>query len=366
MSVDHVRCSSLARPMHCRGSLFFSLPEEESGEAAKQGTACAEYLEKLIKGEPIGNQATNGVVFDEDMKFYSEAILADMKRRAVGPINSETKVAWMTQAGIRIQGSYDASYVDAEGTLHVEDLKYGWKIVEAKENWQLLGYAIGEMFRRQQGFDQITMTIQQPRPHHELGSVRSWTIGYNELLQYKAQIEEMAAKVAAGDKTLQTGDHCKYCKAAGHCPALNRSFYAGIEYAHDFYQDEIDEKELSAQLDLANRVAEVIKIKQDSLKALVIDRIRAGKIVPNYVLEASYGDRVWKAGVSAKTIGQMVDKQVTETKLLSPAKLEKLGVDRSLIAALVERPFIGQKAIRKDTTEIGNNIFGASAPTKGN
>lgn len=351
--------------MQCRGSLFFSLPPDESGEAARQGTACAELLERLIKGIDVGTHATNGVAFDDDMHFYAKAIWEDIKTRAAGSIQSETKVEWQTRAGIPIRGSYDASYVDAQGTLHVEDLKYGWKIVEVKENWQLLGYAIGEIMRRGQAFPKITLTIQQPRPHHEDGTVRSWTISYEELLGYKEQIEEMARRVSIGDSLLQTGEHCRYCKAAGVCPAISKAFYASVEYAHDFVQDEITDVELSQQYDLATRVAEIIKIKQDSLKELIVNRIRSGKVVPNFTIEPTYGDRVWKPGITAQVLETMVGKPVTENRILSPAKVEKLGVNKGLVASLVERPFTGQKPIRKDMTEVGNKIFGASAPVKG-
>ena len=363
MSANILRASKLARIMSCVGSIQFQLPPEETNEAAKQGTACAEYLERLIKGQPIGTHASNGVPFDQDMAFYSHAIFEDIKTRASGPIQSELKVAFDTTAGVRIQGSFDVSYVDAEGRLHVEDLKYGWRIVEPEMNWQLIAYAIGasqgHMFR------EIVLTIQQPRPHHEKGSRRSWTITGAELAKYRAQIEDVADRLMQGDKTLQTGEHCRYCRAAPVCPAFNRSFYAGVEYAHEFVQDEISDEQLAQQMDFVQRVADIIKIKQDSLRELTIHRLKEGRLIPNYGIEPKYGDRVWKPSVTPMALEMMTGKKVTETRLLSPAKIEKLGVSRELVAALVERPFTGQNLVKRDSGELGDKIFGTEMPTKG-
>lgn len=362
--ISLIRASKMARPMTCRGSLFFDVPESAPNEAAREGTACAEVLERLIKGMPPINVATNGVAINDDMRFYARVIHEDMLSRAVGPINSETRVGWET-AGITLGGSYDASYVDAQGTLHVEDLKYGWKVVEPKENWQLLTYAIGEVMRRGVAFPKITLTIQQPRPHHEKGPVRSWTISYDELIAYKARIDEMATKVAAGDNELVTSEHCKYCNAGIVCPALSKAFFASFEYAQEFVVDHIDEKELAHQLELVDRAADIIKIRQDSLKSLAIDHIRQGKTLRNYVIENSLGDRVWKPGVSAETLSLMTGVDATETRLLSPAKIERMkGVNRKLVESLVERPSTGAKLKKKNVSEMGNEIFGAGAPKK--
>jgi len=139
-----IRCSKLARPMVCAGYSFLQLDEAEGGPAAKEGTACGEYLQHLLEGTPIPAQASNGIYFDDDMKFHTTPIAQDIINRATDKVLCETRIDWQTRSGIMIKGQYDAAFVDQRGYLCIEDLKYGWGIVEARENWQLLGYAIGK------------------------------------------------------------------------------------------------------------------------------------------------------------------------------------------------------------------------------
>lgn len=359
------RCSGLSRVMACAGSPFFTdLPDEEESAPAREGTAAGEFLAHLLAGTRPGTHASNGVPFDSDMEFYTRPIAEEIFSRAQTQVLCEQRVDWATRSGIIIRGQYDAGYIGKDGKLYIDDLKYGWGIVECKENWQLLGYAIGEIIRRQEYVPSIVMRIHQPRPHHEDGSTRAWEISYAELLGYKEKIEAQMDKIAAGDKTLTTSKCCRYCPAAGErCPAISKAMYKSIDYIHEFLQDKLNEEELSAQLKLVERVTEVLKIKSESLKALAVDRIKKGKIIPGYVTEASYGDRKWKANVSPEVIKVLTGKNIVDPTMLSPNKAEKAGVPKEVVNALVERHFLGQKLVAKDAGAIGDKIFGKGKPS---
>lgn len=359
-----IRCSGLARPMVCAGSLFFeNLPEQETNAPAMEGTAAGEYLQALIEtgAPPHAATATNGVAFDDDMRFHTEPIAQAVRENAATEVLCEKRIDWLTRSGVWIRGQYDMSYVGNDGKLYIDDLKYGWVPVDVFENWQLLGYAIGEVIRRQTIFDKIVLRVHQPRPHHEDGQIRAWELSYNELLSYKEKIEKRMEDISNGEKTLVTSSKCKYCPAAASaCPAMSKMFYRGIEVSHEFMQDDIDEKELSFQLDLITRATEVLKIKSDSLKALAVDRIRKGKLIPNYVSEQILGDRKWKTGVTPDMIEALTGKKVVTSTMLSPAQAEKMGVPKEFVASIVDRHFAGTKVVRKDTTKIGNKIFGGN------
>lgn len=358
MQVTEVRCSQLARPMVCAGFLSFEdLPVSESNDAAKEGTAAGEYLERILTGQEISAQARNGVYFDEDMKFYTTPIAEEILLNKDSEVNCEQRIDWQTRSGIWIRGSYDISFI-REGNLYIDDLKYGWGIVEVEKNWQLLGYAIGEVIRRGMAFPQIILRIHQPRPHHELGSTREWKLSYTQLLDYKEQIEARMDQLANGDKTLTTSKNCKYCPAAGEaCVAFNKLFYRGIEVSHEFMQDQIDEKEVARQLDQVNRAVEVLDIKKRSLEELAVNRIKAGKIIPGYATEASYGDRKWKSGISPEHIEILTGKKIVEEKMMSPAKAEKMGIPKEFINKLVDRYFKGQNLVKKDHAKLAEQYF---------
>ena len=343
-----IRCSGLARPMVCAGYAFLDLPKSGTNNAAEEGTAAGEYLERLLLNRPVGAVAANGYYFDDDMKFYATPIYEDMKDRAASEILCEQRIDWQTKSGIWIRGQYDAAFVDHHGRLCIEDLKYGWGIVEVEKNWQLLGYAIGECIRRGQGFTEISFKIHQPRPHHEDGASREWVLTYSELLKYKEMIEVRMQELVDGKRDLQTSNKCKYCMGAAEaCPAFNRVFYRAIEVSTEFFQDSINNDELSRQLDIIKRAEEAIKIKKDSLNELGSLRIKQGQMIPGYIQTKSYGNRTWKKGISPDAIKMMTGKDVIETSFMSPAKVEKMGVPRKLVDQLAEKYFNFLKAPKK-------------------
>ena len=358
-----ISCSGLARSMVCAGYAFLELPKSPDTEYGKEGTAAGEYLERLLTDKPLGEVASNGVYFDDDMKFYTTPINEDIKSRAKSKIICEQRTDWQTRSGVWIVGRDDVSFIDGDGDLCIEDLKYGWGLIEVKENWQLLGYGIGEVIRRGQAFNNISFKIHQPRPHHEDGSTREWKIPYATLIEYKEKIETKMTEITEGKRDFQTSAKCKYCMGAAQaCPAFNRLFYRSLEITTEFFQDTINDEELSRQLDQVKRAEEVIKIKKDSLVELGTMRIKEGKIIPGYVQSKKWGHREWKPGISPNAIKTMTGKDVVETKFMSPAKAEKMGVDKSLVDQLTNKKFLGLKLEKKDTTEIGNKIFGNAQP----
>lgn len=358
--------------MKCRGFLFLKdLPEQETIAAAEEGTAAGELLAHMLTQrtlEPnIPTHAKNGVEFDTDMYFYTRPIAQEILLKGVN-VNCEVAIDWPTKSGIMIKGSYDISYVIGN-ILYIEDLKYGWGIVDVKENWQLLGYALGEyqrLARLGQIIDGVILKIHQPRPHHEEGTTREWSLSIPHLMGYYEQINNHFLLVAQGDATLTTGSQCKYCPAAAKdCPAFSRVFYSAIDVAlSNPKQDSLTESEIAAQLELLERVADVFKIKQDSLHALAINRIKSGKIIRGWAADKNYGHRKWKKNISPEIIETLTGKKIVQQIMMGPAEAEKMGVSKKLVEHLVEQHFIGLKLKRKDNDAEGDKIFGAP-PTQG-
>jgi len=361
-----ISCSKLARPMVCAGFLYLDLPKLDGDTVFnKEGTAAGEYLEWRLTGQHIREVASNNVYINDDMKFFVDPIVDDiMSRKAENsPVLCEIRIDWQTKAGVTIKGRYDACYVDKEGRLVVEDLKYGFGIVEVKENWQFLGYAIGEVIRRNQSFPAIVLRVRQPRAHHEHGPTRDWVISYQELMDYHARIEQRMMDIVSGERTLTTSSQCKYCPGAAEaCPAFNRLFHRALEISTGFHQDSITDEELARQLDEIKRAEEAIKTKKDSLVELGSFRIREGAIIPGYVQTNKYSNRAWKDGVTPEAVEMMTGKNITERTIMTPAKAEKAGVSKELVKHLSEKRFIGVKLEKKNATEIGNGIFGKEKP----
>lgn len=352
-----IHASSLHRAMYCAGSLFFKdLPPQEPGEAAKEGTAAAEYLEKLIKGESIGTHASNGVPFDEDMEFFAKQTLKEIPLSEVS-IMAEERVDWSLTSNYYLKGRLDVAFVKND-VLHVDDYKYGFGLIEAEENWQLLGYAIGTIIKLGEAFKTIKLRIHQPRAHHEDGTTRTWEITYDDLVGYKKKIQERFRSIEEGNDHLMTGPYCKYCPAAASCPAFNKAYHRSVEVIQSFVQDDLSDEELSFQLDLINRIEDLVKTRKDSLEQLAIYRLKENKLIPNYVTKERYGHRKWKPGVTAESIKLLTGIDVSKSALLSPAQAEKRGLPEQLLNDLASRPLLGQKLKRVDSKKLGDKIFG--------
>jgi hypothetical protein len=349
--------------MNCKGfAQMTELPPNETNAAAEEGTAAGELLQAMIEQRTLKPNVTgvakNGVRFDSDMYFHLTPIAQGILSNNV-TVNCEMRVDWMAHPTINIRGQFDIAYVKGD-TLYIEDLKYGWKIVDVYENWQLIGYAIGTLMQLPERPKQIQFTIHQPRPHHEDGNSRSWLISIDELTDYYMRISETMMAIAQGSRELVTGKHCKYCPAAANrCPAISRSLYSGIsEVMYGFKQDDLTESEIADQLRLLEEVANVVKIKQDSLSDLACMHLKAGKLIPGYGLEERFGDRSWKSDVTPEAIEVLTGLRIVEQTIMSPAKAEKLGVDKKLVKDLVERKFLGLKAKKVNFEKDAEKIFG--------
>ena len=366
-TVREIRCSSLDRYMKCPGfaQMTDTLPNL-SNPAAEEGTAAGELLQAMLEQRSlkpnVSSVAKNGVRFDSDMYFHLTPIAQEILAKNV-MVSCEERVDWVPAQGIAIRGQFDIQYLIGD-TLYIEDLKYGWKIVDVKENWQLLGYAIGKVLQLAERPKYIQFTIHQPRPHHEEGRSRVWKIDLDSTMEglayYYNEICAVMTEIANGSRELITGSHCKYCPAAANrCPAISRSMYNGIaEVMYDFKQDDLTEAEIAEQLRLLEDVASLVKIKQDSLNDLACSLSKDGKSIPGYGLEEKFGDRSWKSDVTPEAIEVLTGLTIVEKVIMSPAKAEKLGVDKKLVKDLVERKHLGFKLTKKDYTRDAEKAFG--------
>lgn len=364
--ITEVRCSGLSRVMHCQGFVFMKdLPPDKGNDAAAEGTACGELLTAMLLQKTttpqVKPQAANGVRFDNDMYFYAGLTTEYVLSQTMNEITFESRIDWMTQSGIKIRGQYDISYVKGSN-LHVEDLKYGWGIVEVEDNWQLLGYALGKVLHLGQTFEKIILTIHQPRPHHEDGPIRSWEITYGHLMEYREKIEKQMYAISQGHSELQTGPHCRYCQAAGSCAAISRGAYIGVDLAMgSAVQDHLSDSDLAKEFDILDRASDLLRTRKDSIQQLIINRIQGGAVVPNYGVKETFGHRKWKKAVTPDSIKMLTGKDAMEKVMLSPAKVEKLGKGKafkSFIDGMTEKYRTGIKVERKDLSAEADRVFG--------
>lgn len=362
--------------MNCVGHLSLEHHEpSETNDAAKEGTAIGEYLSAQIEQDTVDPKfnfaASNGVFINDEMKYHARNVFHDIKALAGdSKVTTEVRIDWYADSTI-IRGQYDISFVTGgekidgflqKCILHIEDLKYGWGIVEVKENWQLIGYAIGrynQLIKEGIYPSQIAFRIHQPRPYHEEGPTRSWTITKDELFAYYHKIVNQVRAFTEGDKTLTTGSSCKYCDAAAHCPSLNRAFHKAVDVVLTDYDEKVlTNEDIVKLLDIIERAEDVIKIKSGSIKQLAMNRIQNNQVIQGYGIVQKYGDRKWKDGVTADTIKAMTGVDVTKIDVMSPAQAEKAGVSKKLTTHLTFKPSRGFELSKVDIQAKAQKLFG--------
>src|SRR5690606_28562095 len=104
------------------------------------------------------------------------------------------------------------------------------------------------------------------------------------------------------------------------------------------------------------------EIKKESLESLAVNRIRDGKVIPGYSAQPTYGHRQWRKEFTAETIKALTGFDVSETRLMSPAKAEKLGIPEEFMNAVTKRELIKTKLVPKDSTVLADKLFGTEKP----
>jgi hypothetical protein len=387
--------SATARNIACPGSLTLAsrVKAVRTSEAAAWGTACHQVAEQCLRGRDpsdfLGETVEVGkrsFEFDEEMVETTRVFVDYVRNRTnyVGIklwIEEHFSLADLNppfDAG----GTCDAVIYDPEKKrIEVIDLKAGrGVVVEAVGNDQLRTYALGAMLAHP-GLDveQVMVTIIQPRAPHKDGRIRSETFHVVDLVEWtadlvKAMQQSRHAMLLASPYNdmpidpiwardwLRAGDHCKFCPAAGFCPALRQQALdaAGVWFDDSDQPrisnspDAMSPEELAQALNAADVIGEWI----NAVRAFAHQQAESGVIIPGYVLVDKIGHRAWKVD-EATVVSQMLTghhdlsvDQLYTRKLVSPAQAEKLlgSKRKDLIADLVERPVRGTNLVAADKT----------------
>jgi len=399
--------SSTARNWNCAGALALTEQVQhldKESEAAAWGTACHQISERCLRNgqdavEYIGRiEKTKEHEFEVDEEMAETAqVYVDYVRERVGNIGSldADPAPGVRHPALYIEqrfsleklkppfdagGTADAViYFPAEELLEVIDLKGGrGVVVDVTENKQLRTYALGAVLANPGlAVSRVRSTIVQPRGKHNDGPIRSEEFHVSDLMEWTAELLEAMNRSAAAcaayaqitgeiareawaAKHLKAGDHCKFCPAAGFCPALEKKAFDAAGF---FFNDESEPVLSNTPADLSpERLAAVLDaadLIQDYLNAcrgLAHSLAESGIPVPNYQLVDKVGRRRWKDEDEARTAlfldADLTDNDVFNRKLKTPPQIEKvLGAKRKhVLKDLIETPITGTNLVRVDKT----------------
>ena len=228
-----------------------------------------------------------------------------------------------------------------DDTMTVIDYKYGQGVpVNAEGNPQLRLYALGALNDYGIAVDvqKVEMHIYQPR----INNVSADTLTAVELLEWAEKtVRPIAQKAAKGKGGFCAGPHCRFCPHAGRCRELTKTCTEFVE-THDL--------RVAVPVLAPHEVADVLRMLPlislwaKRVNAQAMDTLLGGGAIPGYkVVEGKQGNRQWldelKVAEALQAAGYKPE-DITETKLLSPAAMDKaIGKKRAaeLLDALIYR-----------------------------
>jgi len=299
--------------------------------------------------ELIGHEHPNGWRVDQEMAHHVMGYL-EYCRQWGDVIAAEVPVELY---GGLIRGRLDTTTVSSQSVVRVFDLKYGWRLVEAYQNWPMLCYGLGEVLKLGRPVD-LELHIYQPRPHHPDGPARVWRIAAHEVDGWLKWLYAVATE-ARDNPRASVGPHCDHCPAQVGCVANAQTSYALYAAHGERRQHDHSAEELAAELRFLEMAAELLADRRKAVTAEAEARIKAGKVVPGYFLKPRAGHRAWitTPDITELATGSSPWKQV----LKSPAEMEKEGVPKHVLDVISKPPSLPPK-LGNNPQEYADKMFG--------
>ena len=382
----HAKLSPSARHRwgKCPGSVRMEAQYPEGGTsspAAVDGTHSHTLLEycvkRLIAGLDGKAEAFVGVTLkDDDGEFTVDAARAERVEFAMEYIRS--RVADLqgfhgvtVKAEERVDPKYLLGRDDLSGTVDVQlinsevleiiDYKDGMGVVEAANNPQLEQYMFGTLAPfYEKGLpvpQRLRMTIIQPKLREKgLAGINYYETSTNIFIEKFQQLLDEANATDAKDAPLIPGEvQCRYCAHGGNCSARTTVMLekAGIKFGAVGVAPVLEQVCEKSPLDLTEQqfreiveALPMIRTWLDGVEEAALARIQSGKPIEGVKAVRGRGMRSWalpEDETAAKLSKMGVPKgDIWETKLISPAKAEKLkwvkkdGTQKQLTAKQLE------------------------------
>lgn len=354
--------SGMGLTVFCAGSAMMqmqypqlSTDESRAGDAVHEVSAKVLTVHqsgqgtKFLPTDYVGERDSAGTLITQEMaegaEVYTDHILERAnKLGALQHIRIEQMVQCPSIHPNACFGTPDHALWDNQnGTLYIDDLKYGHGFVDEFENWQNMTYASGILDEMnvnglQDQHINVELTIAQPRYYHA-SPIRTWKIKASDLRGYVNTMQFQAQKALMPDAEIRSGLHCRYCTARRACPAARQSSYWAMEVSSQPMPLDITPGALGIELTYLDRGIKAMEYMRSALLEQAEVLVDDGAIVPGYARQQSKGNRKWKMDDKLMIqIGRAADIELQRQEAISPAQAEKKGVDKIFIEQQTERP----------------------------
>ena len=333
---DIVGGSTAKRVIACPGSvkLCQTMPPKPSSRYADEGTLCHNIMNAVLTDDRKPEDFLGDMLGDITV---TEELLETKVRPALRALDEIDPLRDMTYECETVVGFGDAlpnvfGSADLLGRMGDRAVVLDWKFgdgvdVEVEENPQALFYAAAAM--RTPGakwvFDgatEVECIIVQPTARTP---IKRWLTAPDRVRGFEYQLFAAVKDALGPDPSMATGDHCRWCAAKPVCPLLN----GAADRALAAQINALDAAGIGEMLVKADLLDQWIT----DLRALAFQMMEKGVAVPGYKLVPKRATRQWvdpeKARAALEGIG-LDQTELMETKLLSPAQMEKVLKKRKL------------------------------------
>ena len=225
--------------------------------------------------------------------------------------------------------------------LIIGDLKTGRHRVEAKENKQLMLYALGvyRRLKRRYNITVVRLVIFQPYA----GGESEWDISV-EGLELFAKFAQKRALLALdayfrGKKNLKASDFrpsvdgCQWCRFSEQCAARTKTVNSVLaEELEDDFALEMTPEQLVTEYEKLPLLRQHI----DKVEKAMAAALHSGKKVPGYKLvEGRPGNRAWK---DAEAVYEKYGYKLTKEVLMTPTEAVKVIPEEELKDFITRKP----------------------------
>ena len=337
--------SSAHRWLACPGSVYLQAlaPREEraTNEAAERGTAMHELAKEMLAGHPVTPLGFS----DEEIAVVDGYIAAIDELKLDKRLHEFPEVVvYAPSIHKDAFGSIDyLAYEESTKTLYVVDIKTGRSAVDAKDNMQLVFYALAALDTFRWPVLHFVVGIYQPT---RSDLVDWWFPTTEEIGAYGIKMRD-----ATKANTLAAGDHCKYCKAEGFCGKRRESLaIVKTPVANMNPQMIADTYDMLPQL----------KSWVESLEAEADELAKTGALPDHHLIEGKARPLAWKdpanVVLALKQLG--LAEAITHTPPLPPALKTPTQVAKAIgkdgatqLAGIAERPPSNMVIVRSVQSE---------------
>jgi hypothetical protein len=296
----------------------------------------------------VDAQAPNGTATTLEMLEGAEIVMEDIER-TLGPawrsmlfVEQRVKISRTQNAGTPDYYAWTRTS-DGRPLLILWDYKFGRKVVEIYENWQILNYVMGVL--EAAGLDDQTvvvdMRVVQPRAPHRQGPLRSWRElaanlrGQFNKLEYAARMANSPNPVAN-----PTPEGCENCSGRHACEALQRAAFAASAYAQQGAALDLTPHGLGLELRELTRARAMLDARVTGLEAQVESSIKRGVNVPFWSLQSAISRLTWTVSTpEVLALGQMCGLDLAKpVEVVTPTQAKAAGLPETVVNVYAKRP----------------------------